>query len=276
MRKCDNHASGIGRDDRQAPTDRPAFPARLARYPVLAGMTLMLASCTEVFEPSNQVTPITDDTIVSSTAALSHTFVSNVESRRIICSQSAPDAAFQQSESGDVSIALVSVSGDEKTAEGEESSETEMAGRSPALLATRELLFRACEFSRNFKLEKSEAVAIYNRTLDIVGDVLKTEATNTVVRIGENLSTRNASLPSAGAVTQAAPVATPVAGSSSRTATGQTGTTSTSGATSAKSGSTGSTGSTAGTQSKSGSTVAPAVSGKIRTDKNGNPIFSGD
>ena len=35
-----------------------------------------------------------------------------------------------------------------------------MGGRSPAVLITSELLYRACEFSNNFNLDKDEAKAL--------------------------------------------------------------------------------------------------------------------
>lgn len=63
-----------------------------------------------------------------------------------------------------------------------------MAGRTPAILMTRELFFRACEFSQNYKLNKDEALTLYNKTLDTIATVWATEAGNTTVTIGDTVS----------------------------------------------------------------------------------------
>jgi len=64
-----------------------------------------------------------------------------------------------------------------------------MAGRTPAVLMTRELFYRACEFSLNFGLTKQEALDLYNKTLDAVTQVWATEAGNTTVTVGDTVQT---------------------------------------------------------------------------------------
>lgn len=41
-----------------------------------------------------------------------------------------------------------------------------LGGRGQALLVTRELLYRACEFALNYRLDKQEALTLYQDTLD--------------------------------------------------------------------------------------------------------------
>ena len=54
---------------------------------------------------------------------------------------------------------------------------------------SRELFFRACEFTQNHKLTKDEALTLYNRTLDIVEKNWAVEAGQTTVTIGDTITT---------------------------------------------------------------------------------------
>lgn len=105
---------------------------------------------------------------MSTTSSLSHVFVRDGSSSYITCTQPSPDAAFDQSETADISISLISVGESDAAGEEENSAEVEMAGRTPAVLMTRELFYRACEFSMNYKLSKEEALSLYTKTLDTV------------------------------------------------------------------------------------------------------------
>ncbi len=105
------------------------------------------------------------------------------------CAEPPPDAAFDQGDSANVSVALIKLGGDDSGGDSQNSSEVEMAGRTPAVLIARELFYRACEFSFNFKLDKSEATAIYNKTLDIIKEGWLKEAGQTTVTVGDKVST---------------------------------------------------------------------------------------
>lgn len=50
-----------------------------------------------------------------------------------------------------------------------------LGGRSPSVLITRELMYRACEFSMNYKLDKGEALTLYLKTLEQVGAIAAAE-----------------------------------------------------------------------------------------------------
>ena len=173
---------------------------------------LLLASCAKLYSPTPIVTDVKENTAISSTAGLSHVFVRNDGTRSITCSQPPPDAAFDQAESGSVGLSI-SFGGNEKAGEEESSSELEMSGRTPAVLMSRELFYRACEFSMNFKLNKGEATTLYMKTLDSVTKVWAVEAGNTKVTVGDELKTDNktaitetiATDGSAPAMTKAAP-----------------------------------------------------------------------
>jgi len=105
---------------------------------------LALTGCSSFYEPGIQTTEVKPGTIISNTASLSHVFVRDETSPTITCTQPQPDAAFDQGEAADISVSLVSLGGgDDAGAEEEEAEEVEMAGRTPAVLMTRELFYRA-------------------------------------------------------------------------------------------------------------------------------------
>lgn len=143
-----------------------------------------VAACTVPDEPKPTVTPVLDETVITSTASTTNTLVLDRNTSFITCTAPAPDATFSQGETGSVSAAAVG-SSDGVTA-GETSSAAGLPGRSPAVLMTRELFFRSCEFSRNYNLTKSEAYDLYVKTLDVASTGWSREAGNTTVSIGES------------------------------------------------------------------------------------------
>ncbi len=157
-------------------------------------LSLTLAGCGNLYEPKPQITLLKDDAVVSSTASISNTFILDRKTPFVTCSQGQPDAAFNQGEEGDVSFSLINFGGgSDSGAEAEKSEETEMVGRTPAVLLTRELFFRLCEFSRNYGLDKEEAKAFFQKTIDIVQATWSVEAGNTTVKIGDSLTTTDVS-----------------------------------------------------------------------------------
>ncbi len=148
-----------------------------------------LTGCTSAFEPTAKVQKVGSAWVISDTASLSHTIVREGNKDFATCAEPPPDAAFDQGDSADVSIAIVKLGGDDSGGDSQNSSEVEMAGRTPAVLIARELFYRACEFSFNFKLDKGEATAIYTKTLDIIKEGWLKEAGQTTVTIGDKVST---------------------------------------------------------------------------------------
>lgn len=145
-----------------------------------------LSACTTAYKPEPKLLSLQKNSSIAVTAGVSQTFVRNKGANYTLCTQSMADAAFDEGSGGDISYALINASKDEISAVSD-ANEVEMAGRTPAVLMARELLFRACEFSSNFGLNKKEAMDIYNKTLDTIGNVWATEAGNTTVTVGDNI-----------------------------------------------------------------------------------------
>ena len=191
-------------------------------------VSAILAGCDgSLYEPKASLMQLKPENAMSYPPSISHTFVFSRKNDWITCTTPAPDATFTQSEEGDVSFSLVTIGGgnDKGGAEAENSGEDEMAGRSPAVLLTRELFFRLCEFSRNYQLEKNEAIELYKSTLQTVTDGWKTEAGNSKVNVNSTINTNQG-------VTQGNLPSIPNLPAATRSTTGTTGSSTTTASTS--------------------------------------------
>lgn len=152
---------------------------------------LGVSGCSQLYEPTAKLLGLKPDNAVSYPPSISHTMVYSRKNDWITCAMPSPDATFTQQQEGDLNFSLITIggSGDKGGSESENSGEDEMAGRSPAVLMTRELFFRLCEFSRNYQLEKSEAIELYKSTLQNVTDGWKAEAGNTKVNVNSTINT---------------------------------------------------------------------------------------
>lgn len=162
------------------------------RSALIVGTLISFTGCssTAVYEPKPNVTPLKEGTIITNTASLRHTYIHNPKTQMIICAEPAPDTGFAQDDSTDgLSISLLHT-GDQNSLGGESegSSEDELTGRTPSLLIARELLFRACEFAANFKLNTENALSVYMRNLDIIEKVAAIESERTTIEIKDSIS----------------------------------------------------------------------------------------
>lgn len=148
-----------------------------------------LSGCAEFYEPTTRTTRFEPGTALSHTSSLTSIYVRDGKSHYITCTQPPPDTAFDTGESANMAISLISLQGGDSGGESADAEEAEMAGRTPAVLMTRELFFRACEFSQNYGLGKDEALALYQKTLDTVSSGWATEAANTNVTVGDAVNT---------------------------------------------------------------------------------------
>lgn len=131
-------------------------------------MAATLGGCASLAdEPKPVLTSVADEHIISTTSSIANTLVLDKQTRFVTCTAPPPDASFNQGSQASIS-GLVAVGGGSDKAgagEGEESRETGLGGRTPAVLFSRDLFFRACEFSRNYELDKGEAITLYNATM---------------------------------------------------------------------------------------------------------------
>ncbi len=153
---------------------------------ILVVLPLWIAGCN--YNPAPDVTEVGDTHYISTTAD-QRSIVSvpaGIPMRRI-CAEPSPDAAVSVSDGGSLGVQLVSLGGNVDRSGGAEDAtqETELTGRTPALLISRELLYRACELNINHPLSTQQALQLHHQTLAIIAKVWQTEAANTTVTIGE-------------------------------------------------------------------------------------------
>ena len=154
--------------------------------------TLSATACADLYEPVPKVTKVDNNWVLSNTASLANSFITDSQSDMHICLQSAPDATFDQSDGGNFDLSLIATGGssDRSDSAAQEASEgAEMAGRTPAVLIARELFYRSCEFSQNFNLSKQEALELYKKTMDLVSKGWLKEAGQTTVTVGDTVTT---------------------------------------------------------------------------------------
>ncbi len=149
---------------------------------------VFLNACTSAYEPTPKTTALDSEKMISNTASVRGTLIVHPKDQKFICTQPPPDAAFSQGESGNLSVNIFA-SQSEGGSESEETTENEMAGRTPAVLLARELLYRLCEFGHNYPLDKTEASALYEKNLELISKISGIEAGNTKVTIGDTVKT---------------------------------------------------------------------------------------
>ena len=85
------------------------------------------------------------------------------------CMAPPPDLSDVKGSSGSVSVKGVSLSDNTSV------SVAALGGRSPAVLISREILFRTCELYVNLRLTKTEAIALFKDSISEVVDVTKSQ-----------------------------------------------------------------------------------------------------
>jgi len=156
-------------------------------------LTLSLSACAAGFTQKADIETIPEDAIVFSSPSVNSLIIQHPEKMKKICLGRGADAIFEQSESGGLSISLVSIGNSEgdQVSETDNAGEEEMAGRSPAVLLARELFYRACELTNNVGLNGKDAVELFNNVLKVVKAGWEQESKNTTIKIGDTVTSTN-------------------------------------------------------------------------------------
>ena len=130
----------------------------------------MLLGCGDT-APNSKIHQLNPNAVIeiTNTAEVSSTIFRKSGSDMYFCSSNSPDATFSKSSSNGISLTLVNF-GDsvERDSYDSASSGDEMLGRTPAVLASRDILYRACELIGNLNLTPQEAVTFYRTEPDRV------------------------------------------------------------------------------------------------------------
>lgn len=141
------------------------------RYILIAILVLVVSGCST--GPSRPFISKTKGLqMVSSTSDLDTAYVKDHGSNERICAERLGDVA--EGRSSGVGFGF----GSESVKEDSGSTAVALGGRNPAVLITRELMYRACELSINLNLTKEETLKVYYKFLDATLEVSKTQTGN--------------------------------------------------------------------------------------------------
>ena len=139
--------------------------------------------------------------IVSNSAETTSALYQSATNKSYYCSSNAPDSTFSSSRENDFSVSFLNFGGGSPESDNSSSSSSgdEMLGRSPAVLAARDIMYRACELIGNLNLTPEQATVVYTDSLKIAASILKVEAATTTVTqtstLGVQVSEGTATLP---------------------------------------------------------------------------------
>ena len=135
--------------------------------------------------PSSKVVDLPSDkiSIVSNSAETTSALYQSATNKSHFCSSNAPDSTFSTSEAFSLSISFLNFGKESPESENASSSSSgdEMLGRSPAVLAARDIMYRACELIGNLNLTPEQAIIVYTESMKVAASILKTEAATTTI-----------------------------------------------------------------------------------------------
>jgi hypothetical protein len=136
--------------------------------------TLFAVNGCSVAPPKPGITASVDGMkIYSSTSDMQSAFLKDNNSQEHFCDSRISDVADTESNSMGLGFSVVGKS--ESINEGASRGAISLGGRSPAVLITREVMYRTCEMVMNLDLDKKEALDIYIYTLDLVRSVAQSD-----------------------------------------------------------------------------------------------------
>jgi len=145
---------------------------------ILLFFTLLAVSgCSSMSAPKPSVTEgFNGIHIYSTPSKMQSSFLKDKGSGEHFCDSRGSDVAGTQSEGFGISEALVGQS--EGVSESSSQGAVTLGGRSPAVLITRELMYRTCEMIMNLNLDKEAALGLYIKTLNLVTTIVQNDTTN--------------------------------------------------------------------------------------------------
>lgn len=146
---------------------------------------MTLSGCMSTYEPSPYVNQVNKNTVISATAAVSHTIISPKNSGNFTCLMPQPDADFSQSGSDSMNFYKSGIS--DNITNSESSGGDEMNGRTPGVLFSRDMMYRLCEFTSNYNLTKQEAIALYKQNISALNSLMLEESKTTTITVSESL-----------------------------------------------------------------------------------------
>lgn len=191
------------------------------RFALSGALALALTGCAAISPPpEGKLFERAGVSMVVAPANSRETYFSDPKSQERHCRAPSPDVSITASEGFSVSGALPTPTGgkDAGVSDAATQGALSLGGRNPAVLITRELMYRACELSNNLNLSAAETLKLYRDVMNVIVQLSSTQSGTGVAGV---------------AATPAAPqVIAPTPASTSSTSTPTTSDTSTSSSTS--------------------------------------------
>lgn len=124
-----------------------------------------------------------ENIVISSSAAVTSGLLRGGSDIKHYCASVAPDTTFNDTEGTSISLFNIGRSAPDKEAGSVEISETEMVGRTPAVLVSREILYRVCELTGNRSFTNNEILKLYEKSIDAIVQMTSKETSNTSISI---------------------------------------------------------------------------------------------
>jgi hypothetical protein len=154
----------------------------------LVSACLLLLSCASCSTQPHSVThPVKSDEnlLISSSAAVTSGLLRDSDDIKHYCASVAPDATFNETASEGASISFFNIgrSSPEKEVVSVGIEETQMVGRTPAVLVSREILYRVCELTGNKSFTNQELLKLYEKSIDAIVQLASQEMANTSITL---------------------------------------------------------------------------------------------
>ena len=160
------------------------------KVPVVIAMLPLMASCTAL--PKADVKDISSSKVamVSNTAEATASVFHIGAERAHYCASNSPDATLSTSSATGFSISFLNFGGGspESNESSSSSSGDEMMGRTPAVLAARDIMYRACELIGNLNLNEQQSLAMYSESLKAATSILAAEVASTKITQTSNMN----------------------------------------------------------------------------------------
>lgn len=154
------------------------------KWTLLSLVFFFLASC-GIPTPGSEVVAMNSNEIsmISNTAETTSSVFRSGENTTHFCSSTSPDSTFSASSSTGLSISTLNLGGGAPESGDKEISDSgdEMIGRTPAVVAARDIMYRACEMIGNLELSNQDALAVYSESLAAATSILAIEVSSTTI-----------------------------------------------------------------------------------------------
>ncbi len=163
----------------EIPTDGAAGrrgSATLVAGAAIAGWLLLAGGCALTSEETGSKDMLFDRDgvdIVTTNSSRQMVMIKDRVSTERFCRGPEPDSSLATS--GSVSLTMPFATGAKSVGGQKQQESLALGGRNPAVLITRELLYRACELSMNINADPEKTLAIYREFLEIAEKIAATQ-----------------------------------------------------------------------------------------------------